>query len=87
MIILFCKEDSKWYAQIYDRSNDIAVFGSIQNQATCITLDNDRFKEITEADTCCDENTTLILGSFDLDGLSSCALFSAHVEISNIANV
>lgn len=82
LIIIYCKETAKFYAEIYDRTGDIALFGATANEATCTTLDNDRFKDITASGTCCDQTTSLVVGTFTLDGVNNCPLFSATVQIS-----
>lgn len=86
LIILYCKEDLNWYAQIYDRVGDGSLFGAAVNEATCSTFENDRFRNITDSGTCCDQVTSLLLGQFALYGVNDCALFQASVQFSKIGD-
>jgi hypothetical protein len=82
LIIIYCKADQTYYAQIYDRSSDIAVFGADPNECTCVTLENDRFKDISDSTLCCDEISEGVLGDFTLRGVGECSFFNASVNIS-----
>jgi len=82
LIVIYCKTDQTYYAQIYDRSSDIAVFGADPNECTCVTLENDRFKDISDSTLCCDETSEGVLGDFTLRGVGECSFFNASVNIS-----
>jgi hypothetical protein len=82
LIIIYCKTDQTYYAQIYDRSSDIAVFGADPNECTCVTLENDRFKDISDSTLCCDEISEGVLGDFTLRGVGECSFYNASVNIS-----
>jgi Concanavalin A-like lectin/glucanases superfamily/Kelch motif len=84
LIIMYCKSNSGWYAEIFNRGTGSAIFGSSLNECICVTLDEDRFKDISDTEFCCDTNTHVPMGIFTLDGVGDCLLFHASVEIMPI---
>ena len=82
LIVIYCKADQTYYAQIYDRSSDIAIFGADPNECTCVTLESDRFKDVSDSTLCCDEISEGVLGDFTLRGVGECSFYNASVNIS-----
>ena len=82
LIVIYCKTDQKYYAEIYDRSADAAIFGHDPNECTCVTLESDRFKDISDSTLCCDETSSGVIGEFTLRGVGDCSFYNASVNIS-----
>ncbi len=69
-IVVYCSISETWYAEIYDQTNDVTLFGASPDECPCLDMVNDRFDEVT-GDICC--RGSIVYGGFELDGLDSCA--------------
>ena len=82
LIILFCKSDEKYYAEIYDISADEAIFGADTNECPCVSLENDKLRDLSGTGLCCDNVSEAVIGEFVLRGIGDCSFYNATVTVS-----
>ena len=82
LIVIYCKTEEKYYAEIYDRSSDEAIFGADPNECPCVTLEKDKLRDISDSTLCCDETSEGVIGEFTLRGVGDCSFYNATINIS-----